>query len=183
MKRLLLITAAALSLAACKPDRSAGIPDPAALPDDAVGHYCQMIVADHAGPKAQIFLKGAEAPLWFGQVSDAIAYLHDPERDGEIAAFYVTDTARAASWAVPGDKAWTDGNKALYVLDSERKGGMGMPEAIPFATRAGAEAFAKEAGGRIVALSDVPEAYIRPEMPAGGMAGMDAPDIAQEGSN
>lgn len=183
MKRLLLITAAALSLAACKPDQSASVPGPATLPDNAVGHYCQMIVADHAGPKSQIFLKGVKAPLWFGQVSDAIAYLHDPERDGEIVAFYVTDTARAENWAVPGDKAWTNGNTAVYVLDSDRKGGMGMPEAIPFATRAGAEAFVKDAGGRIVALSDVPEAYVRPQMPTHGMADMAGSDPAQKGSN
>ncbi|MDE3028727.1 MAG: nitrous oxide reductase accessory protein NosL [Paracoccaceae bacterium] len=169
MTRLLLVTVAALSLAACRQDASAGKPQPAQLTADAVGHYCQMLVADHAGPKSQIFLKGVKTPLWFGQVTDAIAYLHDPERDGEIVAFYVTDTARADSWAVPGDKAWTDGQKAVYVLDSNRKGGMGMPEAIPFANRADAEAFVKDVGGRVATLAEVPESYVRPKI------GSDAP--------
>lgn len=162
MMRFLLVAIAALSLAACRQDAAADIPAPAKLTADAVGHYCQMLVADHAGPKSQIFLKGVKTPLWFGQVSDAIAYLHDPERDGEIVAFYVSDTARAESWAVPGEKAWTDGNKAVYVLDSNRKGGMGMPEAVPFASRADAEAYVKDAGGQIVALAEVPESYVRP---------------------
>ncbi|MFC2967916.1 nitrous oxide reductase accessory protein NosL [Acidimangrovimonas pyrenivorans] len=166
MIRMLLIAALALGLTACKEDQAAGKPDPVALTDEALGHYCQMIVADHAGPKAQIHLRGYEHPIWFGQVSDAIAYLHDPERDAEIAAFYVTDMARAESWAVPGDKAWTDADSALFVIDSARKGGMGMPEAVPFATRAGAEAFVAEAGGRIVALKEVPESYVHPDMGA-----------------
>ncbi|WP_127904080.1 nitrous oxide reductase accessory protein NosL [Solirhodobacter olei] len=173
MTRFLLVAIAALSLAACRQDAAADIPAPAKLTADALGHYCQMLVADHAGPKSQIFLKGVKTPLWFGQVSDAIAYLHNPERDGEIVAFYVTDTARAESWAVPGEKAWTDGNKAVYVLDSNRKGGMGMPEAVPFASRADAEAFLKDAGGRIAALSEVPEGYVRPEIGNGAaMPGM-----------
>lgn len=162
MTRLLLVATAALALAACRQDATAGKPPPAKMTADALGHYCQMLVADHAGPKSQIFLKGDPHPLWFGQVTDAIAYLHDPERDGEVVAFYVTDTAHAESWAVPGDKAWTDGQTAVYVLDSSRKGGMGMPEAIPFAARADAEAYVKEAGGRIVALAEVPESYVRP---------------------
>ena len=171
MIRFILLTALALGLAACKPDQTAGKPDPVALTDEALGHYCQMIVADHAGPKAQIHLRGSENPIWFGQVSDAIAYLHDPERDGEIAAFYVTDMARAESWAVPGDKAWTDADSAVFVIDSNRAGGMGMPEAVPFANRAGAEAFVAEAGGRIVALADVPESYVHPDV--GAMSSME----------
>ncbi|KFE36561.1 nitrous oxide reductase accessory protein NosL [Thioclava atlantica] len=164
MIRLLLIALLACGLAACKEDQTAAKPAPAALTDEALGHYCQMIVADHPGPKAQIHLRGYDYPIWFGQVSDAIAYLHDPERDGEVTAFYVTDMARAESWAVPGDKAWTDADGAVFVIDSQRKGGMGMPEAVPFASRDGAEAFVAEAGGRIVALKDVPESYVHPDM-------------------
>ena len=39
-------------------------------------------------------------------------------------------------------------------------GGMGVPEAVPFAARDAAKRFAKAHGGRIVALADVPEGYI-----------------------
>ena len=39
-------------------------------------------------------------------------------------------------------------------------GGMGVPEAVPFAARDAAERFVAAHGGRIVALADVPESYI-----------------------
>ena len=39
-------------------------------------------------------------------------------------------------------------------------GGMGVPEAVPFAAPDAAERFVTEHGGRIVALTDVPESYI-----------------------
>ena len=39
-------------------------------------------------------------------------------------------------------------------------GGMGVPEAVPFAERDAAERFAAAHGGRIVALTGVPESYI-----------------------
>ena len=35
-------------------------PDPMELTRDAIGHYCNMIVVDHTGPKAQVFETGAE---------------------------------------------------------------------------------------------------------------------------
>jgi len=164
MKRLLMLSAFALSLAACKEEVAGARPDPAPLADEQLGHYCQMYVADHPGPKAQIHLEGYDHPMWFGQVSDAIAYLSDPERDAPVTAFYVTDMARAENWAVPGEAAWIDGEQALFLIESARRGGMGMPEAIPFAGPDGATPMMAEAGGRLVPLADVPEAYVRPDL-------------------
>lgn len=175
MKRAVFILALAASLAACKDD-VAQAPTPVEMTDEALGHYCQMFVADHPGPKAQIHLKGYEAPLWFSQVSDAVAYVHDPSRDADIAGIFVSDMNRAENWAVPGTANWIDAQEAFYVIESDRPGGMGVPEAIPFGTRAGAEAFQGENGGQIVTFDAVPAEYVHPDMPqmtAGHVAGHD----------
>lgn len=155
------LVAFVLLLAACR-EETATIPDPIEMTDEALGYYCQMYLADHAGPKAQIFLDGYEQPLWFSQVSDAIAYIHDPEKMAPIEVIYVSDMAKAASWSAPGTANWTAATEARFVIESDQLGGMGVPEAIPFGTEAEAEAFAGTHGGRVVGLDEVPEAYVRP---------------------
>ena len=68
-----------ISVAGCKDDvASAVIPGPLALTEEAAGHYCQMIILEHQGPKAQVHLEGLPAPLWFSQVRDGISYLKSP---------------------------------------------------------------------------------------------------------
>ncbi len=183
MTKLLSVTTLAfIALAGCK-DEVAAIPDPArSIPDDALGHYCQMLVADHAGPKAQIFLKGEAAPIWFAQVADARAYLSDPERDGEIAAVYVTDMGRVESWEVPGPDAWIAATEASYVIESTQMGGMGVPEAVPFGSRDAAEAFMAGAGGQLVSWDEIPEAYVHPDM-AMMMDGMAMDAMAMDGAS
>lgn len=170
MKRaimLCLLTASlAMPLAACQKAETDAKPAAISMTDEALGHYCQMYLADHGGPKAQIHLAGFEQPLWFSQVSDAIAYLHDPEREAEIRAIYVTDMAAAASWSEPGRDNWIDADTAFFVTGSRQLGGMGVPEAIPFASRAAAERFVAAEGGSIVALEEIPEAYVRPQQPS-----------------
>ncbi|KHQ50074.1 nitrous oxide reductase accessory protein NosL [Mameliella alba] len=163
MKPLVLVLLASVALAGCKEETAAVLP--VAMTDEALGHYCQMFVADHPGPKAQIHLKGQAAPLWFAQVSDAVAYLYDPERDAEIAGIFVSDMVRAESWAIPGIANWLAAGAASLVIESDRPGGMGVPEAIPFGDRAAALAFVAEHGGRVVTWGEVPESYVRPDMP------------------
>lgn len=47
---------ALLLLAACdNGEQQAAKPAPQELTREAIGHYCNMIVADHHGPKAQLF--------------------------------------------------------------------------------------------------------------------------------
>ena len=118
-----------------------------------------MYVLDHGGPKAQIHLKGLEQPLWFSQVSDAAAYLHDKEREREIVAVYVSDMQKAASWGEPGATNWIDANTAFFVIDSAQMGGMGTPEAVSYCTEADAEAFRAAHGGTVVAFTDIPVGY------------------------
>lgn len=175
MKRAFILLTVVASLTACKDD-IAKAPEPVEMTDEALGHYCQMFVADHAGPKAQIHLKGYAAPLWFSQVSDAVAYVHDPERDAEITGIFVSDMERAESWAIPGTENWITVQDAMFVIESDRPGGMGVPEVIPFGSRGGAEAFQRENGGQIVIFEAVPVDYVHPDLPvmeAGDMGGHD----------
>ena len=53
-------------------------PDPVKLTREAIGNYCNMIVADHPGPKIQVHEKGRSDPVWFSSVRDGLAYLSLP---------------------------------------------------------------------------------------------------------
>ena len=152
MKRAILLV---LLLAACREEEVA-MPDPVALNDEALSYFCQMNVAEHGGPKAQIHLEGYPAPLFFAQVRDAVAYIKGPERDAAITAIYVSNMAAAESWALPGTENWIDANEAMFVVGAPVRGGMGAPEIVPFATASDAEAFIARYGGEALALDDIP---------------------------
>ncbi len=157
--KILSIIAVVLSLlfvAACSgPGGPAIKPQAATLDEEATGYYCQMIIVDHEGPKAQVHLAGQSAPLWFAQVRDGIAYLRSPEQSGEIVAFYVNDMGKAASWAEPGIDNWIEAKSAFYVVGSDATGGMGAPEMVPFGQKQQAELFAAKRGGTIMSLADI----------------------------
>jgi len=146
---------APLLLAGCFEDEVANRPAPVALTEEAAGHYCQMVILEHQGPKAQVHLTGLPDPLWFSQVRDGIAYMKSPERDGDIAAFYVNDMGVAASWGEPGSENWIDAEIAFYVVGSDAVGGMGAPEIAPFAQETAARAFAAIHGGEVARLDGV----------------------------
>ncbi|MFN0265359.1 nitrous oxide reductase accessory protein NosL [Tepidamorphus sp. 3E244] len=130
------------------------------MTEEAVGHYCNMTVLEHEGPKAQVHLKGYEHPVWFTQVRDAVAYLRSPEELAEAVVTYVHDMSKADSWAHPGDGAWINAEDAVFVIESARKGGMSAPEAIPFGAMQAAEKFIAENGGRAVHLAEIPDTYV-----------------------
>ena len=169
---LLLSAGLVLPLAACSSSPSSSKPTPALLTDDAVGHYDQMYLVDHAGPKAQIVERGQSGPIWFVQVTDAITYLHEKERAGDVQAVYVTDMGRAPSWAEPGRDNWVDADAAWFVIGSAQMGGMLTPEAIPFGDRGAADAFVDKEGGRVARLADIPASYAQPPADPGAMVGM-----------
>lgn len=153
MKPTLILTLA-LALAACRED---ALPDPLVMTDEALGHYCQMYLADHPGPKAQVFLQGYDQPIWFSQIADAAAYRSDPEKPAQIAVIYVSDMGAAESWADPGPANWIAADAARFVVGSDQAGGMGLPEAIPFGTEAAAASFAAVHGGMVVTWGAVPD--------------------------
>jgi len=157
MKALLALGLLIL-LAACKSEPD--MPPPVAMTPESVGHYCQMNVLEHPGPKAQVHLKDVLDPLFFSQVRDAIAYQRLPEQAAEITAIYVSDMARAPSWDQPGSDNWVALDQAVFVIGSSRTGGMGATEAVPFSDRAAAQAFAAEYGGQVMALGGIPDAAI-----------------------
>ncbi len=170
MKRALLFV---LLLAACKED--AQDLSPVALTEAAVGHYCQMNVLEHPGPKAQVHLDGfPEKPLFFTQVRDAIAYSRLPEQDGVILAIYVNDMgADGATWEDPGEANWIPAASAHYVVGSSVEGGMGAPELVPFSDLAAASDFAAGRGGTVMSLSEVPDSAVIAPVTMEGDVGAD----------
>lgn len=151
-----------LALAACKDDVQQQIVDPVALTPEATGHFCQMNLLEHEGPKAQIHLEGLPgAPLFFSQVRDAVAYMRLPEQTHRILAVWVNDMgAPGADWADPGAENWIALDSAQFVIGSRRDGGMGAPEIVPFADTAAAQAFMAANGGTLVALDDIPDSAL-----------------------
>lgn len=154
MTRLALLLVAAL-LAACSPQEAEAPPGPVAMTKDALGHYCQMALLEHPGPKAQVHLDGTAAPLFFSQVRDAIAYQRAPEQSHPILAVYVSDMGKAPSWEAPGAENWIAAGTAFYVAGASTPGGMGAPEFVPFSTETAAAAFADRHGGKVVQLNEI----------------------------
>lgn len=160
-------------------------PPPAPLTRDAIGYYCNMTVADHAGPKSQIHLKGKAAPLWFSSVRDAVAFTMLPGEPKNISAIYVHDAGKIKDWEHPDDSAWIEAGPAHYVIGSRMKGGMGLPEAVPFAKLEGADGFVAEYGGEVVSWQDIPSDYVILDEQAPEMEKPDhqqSDDHAHEGS-
>lgn len=139
-------------------------PSPQALTDGATGVYCGMILSEHEGPKAQIFEKGRTSPLWFTAVRDALAYTRLPGEAQSIVAFYVHDMGQATSWEQPQtDGIWMQAQSAFFVIESIKRGGMGMTEVVPFGTKEKAEHFALLYGGRVVSYPQIPMESLFPE--------------------
>ena len=158
--RIAAIGLAAFVLASCQEEPVRVVPDAVAMTEEALGHYCQMNLSEHEGPKAQIHLEHREHPIWFSQVRDAVAFMRLPEETEQITAVYVNDMGEAPSWAAPGTENWVNAVNAWFVIDSNRRGGMGAPEAVPFADEVAARAFAELHGGNPVRLGEIPDAYV-----------------------
>ena len=150
-----------LALSACN-EQSAKqvVPAPVAMTEEAVGHYCNMNILEHTGPKAQVHLERLMFPIFFSQVRDAIAFMRLPEETQEAVVIYVNDMGKSAQWDFPGDDTWIDIQKAFFVINSTRAGSMGAPEAIPFGTEAAAKSFSVKHGGEVTRLAEIPDAYV-----------------------
>lgn len=136
-------------------------PEPVGLTREATGHYCNMIIVDHPGPKAQVFEVGQSEPVWFSSVRDALFYVRLPGEAQRVSAIYVHDMGRASSWQHPQNNGiWIEAAAAIYVIGSSRRGGMGALETVPFGQRREAEAFARRFGGKVIAFDEIPTDYI-----------------------
>ncbi len=145
-------------LVAC--DKTPPVEAPAAqtLTREANGYYCLMTVVNHNGPKGQIILSDKKT-LWFTSIRDTISFTLSPEEPKNIAAIYVNDMSNA-DWDKPGLDNWIDAYKAWYVLGSDRVGGMGSAETVPFSTKEKAELFIKKHGGTVHTFDSIPKEYI-----------------------
>lgn len=128
------------------------------MPADTLGYYCRMPLADHEGPKGQIHLEGREAPIYFAQVRDTLGYLHMPEQSHAVRATFVQDMAGAASWRDPA--GWIAASAAFYVVGSDRTGGMGAPEYVPFSDVGAARQFIEAHGGRVIRFEEITAADV-----------------------
>jgi copper chaperone NosL len=158
MRRWFAVPLLVLALAACEDSAAtAEAPPPVDPTREAITYFGRMILVDHDGPRGQIHLEDGTIN-WFPAVRDVVAFTLLPEESKDITAIYVSDMATAETWNDP--QTWMPARDAVYVIESDARGGMGMPEAVPFSDRAAAEAFAETRGGRIVAWDAIPEDYI-----------------------
>lgn len=148
----------AFLLVACDKQPAVEVPPAQKLTREANGYYCLMTVIDHNGPKGQIILTDQQV-LWFTSVRDTISFTLSPEEPKNIAAIYVNDMSDA-DWDNPGLDNWINAHDAWYVIGSDRSGGMGAPEAVPFATKEKAELFIKKHGGTVHSFDSIPKEYI-----------------------
>jgi len=156
-------------LAACDGgDEIAEAPPPAEYGGEAVGYFCNMLLAEHGGPKGQVHLQSREAPLWFSSVRDTVAFTLLKDEPKDVTAIYVNDMGRATDWQSPEPGKWVALDQAYFVIGSRRMGGMGLPEVVPFSAREAAAAFVGEYGGEVVRLAEVPADYVlgMPQLPA-----------------
>ena len=160
-----LILALGLALAACK-EEVVQDTSPIELTAETLGHFCQMNLLEHPGPKAQVHLDGLPgAPLFFSQVRDVVSYLRMPEKDGQVLATYVTDMS-AGDWAAPATLPWIAADSAIYVVGSTRRGGMDQPEFVPFGSAGAAKAFIAQFGGQAMTLAEIPQGALATEAQA-----------------
>lgn len=157
-----LLLVGLLSIAACKKQTAETAPPaPRPIGASAVAEFCGMNLLEHAGPKAQIFVRDRPDPYWFATVRDAIAFTRLPEMPKDITVMWVSDMARSHQWEQPD--AWVDASRAVFVIGSRRRSGMETAEAVPFSDPAAARMFAESDGGQVVRLSQIPSSYIFPE--------------------
>ncbi|MFV1852182.1 MAG: nitrous oxide reductase accessory protein NosL [Thalassospira sp.] len=162
---LLPITISLIIVAGCRQQIDDTMPPPIAMTEEAVGHFCQMNILEHAGPKAQIHLEGLPYPLFFSQVRDGIAYERMPEQNYKISAIYVSDMSRAHDWNNVGQENWIPATSAHYVVASSKTGGMGAPELVPFSDQDDAREFVSRHGGQILRLDNIDDALVLNSVP------------------
>lgn len=168
MRFLLAVIVLAIGAGCDGRQETAVAPAPEEYGGDATGYFCQMLLAEHGGPKGQVHLASRSEPLWFSSVRDTVAFTLLDGESKDVTAIYVNDMGRVTDWAAPQPGTWVKLADAWLVIESRRLGGMGLPEVVPFGTSAAADSFASDNGGRVVRLAEVPADYVlgMPQLPA-----------------
>ena len=154
MKPLLIAALLTLPLLACREEAAAPLP-PETMTAEAVGRYCGMNLLEHEGPKGQVVLSKEMGAYWFSSARDTVAFTMMPDEPKDYGGLYVSDMAKAATWADPGADNWIDAKTAFYVVGSSVEAGMGGHELVPFGTREAADAFARDKGGEVRAFAEL----------------------------
>lgn len=170
-----------LGLAACGEEVALQLPSPQEPGSASVGYFCGMAVAEHRGPKGQVFLAGQAAPLWFTSVRDALAFTMLPGEPRTVVALYVSDMSGSADTLDPLPGAWVLAREAVFVAGSRATGGMGAQEIVPFAERTVAERFRRAHGGAVYRFDEIPERLVLGA--DGGLAEAPSAPTAKEGSD
>ncbi|MEO3429323.1 nitrous oxide reductase accessory protein NosL [Pelagibius sp. CAU 1746] len=157
-------------------EETVAVPPPEEYGGEAVGYFCNMLLAEHSGPKGQVHLSSRATPLWFSSVRDTVAFTLLEGEPKNVAAIYVNDMGAATDWTEPEPGTWVMLKEAWLVIGSRHMGGMGLPEVVPFGTSEAARDFAAEYGGRVVRLAEVPADYVlgSPQLPQGEGSSHDA---------
>jgi len=150
MRERLAAVVLALALAACEP---AGQPagGPLGITRGTICALDGMLLADYAGPHAQIHYRQGE-PEFFCDPTEMFALYLVPEQARRVTGLYVQDMG-STDWERP-EGHWIDARDAWYVHGSSRHGAMG-PTLAPFAREADARDFAQRYGGRLLRFDDV----------------------------
>lgn len=159
MKPFLIAALLALPLLACREEAAAPLP-PETMTAEAVGRYCGMNLMEHEGPKGQVVLSKEIGAYWFSSARDTVAFSMMPDEMKDYGGLYVSDMGRAPSWADPGPDNWIDAKTAFYVVGADVEAAMGGAEIVPFGTRAAAEAFAQQKGGRVQTFTELTPAEV-----------------------
>lgn len=120
---------------------------------------CGMTISRFPGPKGQACLDSNKT-LGFCSTNDLLSWAWQPESKPRISALYVQDLS-ATGWKEPAADAWIRAEDAWYVTGHDRKGAMGHSPA-PFSSKADAQAFASDHGGKVLAFSDLDWDALKP---------------------
>ncbi len=151
--RLLFATAALMLLAGCSQEQPQTVKAVAFDAHDRC-KMCGMVIAHYPGPKAQIFIKGAEGEaVKFCSGRDAFTFALQPENARRLIGFFIHDMGKT-QWDKPADAALIDATKAYYVYGHDIDGVMGN-EPVAFASPDQAQSFIQKHGGKLYAYKDV----------------------------
>lgn len=111
-----------------------------------------MLLADYAGPKAQVHYAGQDQPTFFCDTVELFHTLLVGEQVKVVRAVYVQDMG-ATDWDKP-EGHWIDAKQAYFVVGGKRHGSMG-PTIGSFAQEAPAQAFIKDWGGKLLRFDEI----------------------------